>query len=84
MITPISGFKMAHFKSRCQTDEQKTADNIITFDIETTSVFYGNDNRAEMYDYAKTAEYYKGLKKAALCYVWQISVDGVAGIGRRG
>ena len=82
MITPISGFKMAHFKPRRQTAEQKTADNIITFDIETTSVFYGNDNRAEMYDYAKPAEYYKGLKKAALCYVWQISIDGVAYYGR--
>lgn len=82
MITPINGFKMAQFKPRRQTDEQKTADNIITFDIETTSVFYGNDNRAEMYDYAKPAEYYKGLKKAALCYVWQISVDGVAYYGR--
>ena len=82
MIQHFSAFHVEHFKPRTVTEKQRTADNIITFDIESTSVFYGADNRAEMYDYSKPADYYKGLKKAALCYIWQISIDGVAYFGR--
>ena len=82
MIQHYSMFHVEQFKPRTVTEKQRTADNIITFDIESTSVFYGADNRAEMYDYSKPAEYYKGLKKAALCYIWQISIDGVAYFGR--
>ena len=82
MIQHYSMFHVEQFPPRRQSDSQKTADNIITFDIETTSVFYGDDNRAEMYDYAKNADYYKTRKKAALCYVWQISIDGAAYYGR--
>lgn len=82
MIKPIHDFNMSSFIARRETDTQKTADNIITFDIETTSVFYGANNRAEMFEFSKPAEYYKKLKKAALCYVWQISIDGVAYFGR--
>lgn len=82
MIQPYNVFNLKHFSAHRQTDTQKTADNIITFDIETTSVFYGADNRAEMFDYTKPAEYYTTLKKSALCYVWQIAIDGVAYYGR--
>ena len=56
MIQHFSAFHVEQFKPRKQTEKQRTADNIITFDIESTSVFYGADNRAEMYDYSKPAE----------------------------
>ena len=82
MIKHYSEYNLTHFVTRRESDAQKTADNIITFDIESTSVYYGEDNRAEMFDYAKPARYYKTLKKAALCYVWQMSIDGVAYYGR--
>lgn len=82
MIQHYSMFHVEQFEPRRQTDTQKTCDNIITFDIETTSVFYGDDNRAEMFDYSKPAAYYERMKKSALCYVWQISIDGAAYYGR--
>lgn len=55
--------------------------NIICFDIETTSGFLKN-NHVEMFDYGKDKTYYDDAKQLALCYIWMLSVNDKVYYGR--
>lgn len=57
-------------------------DNIITFDIETTSAFLYNGFPI-MFDYSKDKTFYKDLPKIALCYEWTLGVNDTFYYGRR-
>ena len=69
-----------------RTRKKKTpevCDNIISFDIETTSGFYNKKTgRVESFDASKNPEYYEALEKVSTCYIWQASIDTDVYIGR--
>lgn len=55
--------------------------NILCFDIETTSGFI-IDNEIKPFDYSKKKEFYDNIEKTALCYIWTLYIDGVTYYGR--
>lgn len=60
---------------------EELIDNIITFDIETTSYFIDKDGTPIMFDETRP-EYFKDLEKGAICYNWQCSIEGNVFMGR--
>ena len=74
--------KRSHHKNKeGKYRKDKYLNNIITFDIETTSCWIRED---EIITYEKglTNEYWNNLEPLALCYLWQCSVDDVVYYGR--
>lgn len=59
----------------------KHCDDILTFDIETSSA-YLEDGKVIPYVKGKSAEYWNELKPLALCYIWQFSVNDTVYYGR--
>lgn len=57
-----------------QTRKGTVCDNIICFDIETTSAFWFGD-RLEIFDKSKKAKYYKDAVKIGLCYAWAVAIE---------
>lgn len=49
-------------------------DNIVCFDIETTSAFI-IDERIKLFDKTKKPEYYSDAQKIGLCYLWTCAID---------
>ena len=57
-------------------------DDIMCFDIETSSAFKHKDsNTLEPYT-GKSKEYYRECEKYALCYIWQFSINDNIFYGR--
>lgn len=56
--------------------------DILTFDIETTSSFMLSDGQIIPYKKGMDAEYWNGLEAMALCYIWQFSVNDKVYYGR--
>lgn len=74
--------KRSHHKNKeGKYRRDKYLNNIITFDIETTSCWIRED---EIVTYKKglTNEYWNNLEPLALCYLWQCSIDDVVYYGR--
>lgn len=55
--------------------------NILCFDIETTSAFIKNGN-IQNFDYSKPKKYYDDVQYLALCYIWMLSINGTVYYGR--
>ena len=65
----------SHHKKKDEKSQYKRyCNNILTFDIETTSAWLLN-NKPIPYVKGKDAEYWNSLQPLALCYLWQFSVD---------
>lgn len=63
--------------------KEKVCDNIMCFDIETSSGFYDvENNRLYSFSGNRKADFYKNLVKVSLCYVWQFSIDVNIYMGR--
>lgn len=56
--------------------------DVLTFDIETTSAFMLEDGTIIPYTPGKDAEYWNSLEAMALCYIWQFSVNDQVYYGR--
>ena len=58
-------------------------DNIMCFDIETSSGFYNPEtDTVEEFNKHESAEHWKGLEKVSLVYVWQFAIDYNVYMGR--
>ena len=69
---PINAIQYTAYKSR----KGVVCDNIISFDIETSSGFMDkNTGIIEGYSYDKPYEYYKSKVKVSLCYIWQCAIE---------
>lgn len=73
--SPLSeiDFQNYYFKKKNRADIVN--DDIMCFDIETSSAFLHKDsNTLEPY-LGKSKKYYEDCKKFAICYVWQFSIN---------
>ena len=61
--------------------KEKYIDDIITFDIETTSAWMTPDGDIIGYHEGETEEYWNGLKALAIPYIWQCSINEVVYYG---
>lgn len=68
---PLSDIEFTFVNSR----QGKICDDIICFDIETTSAFLFPDGRLEMFDKNKSAKEYKTAVKVGLCYLWKCAIN---------
>ena len=57
-------------------------DDILTFDIETTSCYLTPDGKIEMYDYNKSEAYYRECEKIGFMYIWQFAINDFVMYGR--
>lgn len=57
-------------------------ENILTFDIETTSAFIDENGEIILYEKGKPAEYWNSLQPLSLPYIWQFSFDDDVYYGR--
>src|SRR5574344_2513769 len=57
------------------------SDNIYTFDIETTSLFY-KDGEYLLYDLTKSTDFYKDYEKIGFMYIWTFSINEHVVFGR--
>ena len=57
------------------------SDNIYTFDIETTSLFY-KDGEYLLFDKAKSPDFYKDYEKIGFMYIWTFSINEHVVFGR--
>lgn len=67
----IHDIEIKYHKSR----KGLVCDNIISFDIETTSGFMNEIGDIEGYSYINDEKYYKRLTKVGLCYIWQVAIE---------
>ena len=63
-------------------ETHRYCNDILTFDIETTSSFMLPDGQIIPYIKGMDAEYWNGLEAMALCYIWQFSVNDTVYYGR--
>lgn len=74
--------KRSHHKGKdgkYKTD--KYSNDILTFDIETTSAWI-KDGKLIQYEKGRPNEYWNDLQPVALCYLWQFSINGDVYYGR--
>ena len=57
-------------------------EDIFTFDIETTSFFYKDDNIPFLYHTGEDPDYWNELNAGAVPYIWQFGVNGTYYYGR--
>lgn len=77
----IRKFRKNHKKSPEGYKIVKYCDDILTFDIETSSA-YLEDGKVIPYRKGKSADYWNSLRPLALCYIWQFSVNDTVYYGR--
>ena len=64
----------SHHKGESQ-NKTTYCEDIITFDIETTSFFYGDDLKPKLYKPGKDPDYWTNLNAGAIPYLWQIGIN---------
>ena len=57
-------------------------EDIFTFDIETTSFFYGDDNIPFIYHTGEDPDYWNEVNAGGIPYIWQFGVNGTYYYGR--
>ena len=72
---------MIRFSPDVFRDPGKTT-TIYTLDIETTSLFRFPDGSYKCFDYSKDPEFYKGVDRIAIPYIWQFGIDDTVYYGR--
>lgn len=76
-------WKIRHKRSHHSKDKNRSfCDNILTFDIETTSAWVNPSGNVIRYHKGQPGEYWNNLTPLALCYIWQFSVDDTVYYGR--
>lgn len=73
-------FTTYYYKKRNRADVVN--DDIMCFDIETSSAFLHKDGNTLEPFAGKSQEYYRNCKKYALCYIWQFSINENVFYGR--
>lgn len=73
-------FTTYYYKKRNRADVVN--DDIMCFDIETSSAFLHKDSKALEPYTGKSQEYYRNCEKFALCYIWQFSINENVFYGR--
>ena len=73
-------FQSYYFKKKNRADIVN--DDIMCFDIETSSGFLHKDSDTLEPYLGKSKKYYEDCKKFAICYVWQLSINGNVFWGR--
>lgn len=64
------------FKSIDKSNKGKVSNDIIAFDIETTSAYMNPmSGKLEMFNSLKKPEYYKDMIKVSLCYAWACTIE---------
>lgn len=71
-----------HRNHHDKTKNRTYVDDILTFDIETTSAWINEYGSIIRYRPGKPGEYWNGLKSVSLCYIWQFSVNETVYYGR--
>ncbi len=71
---------MGYYKKR-KKESKPYSDTIYTFDIETTSLF-NIDDAWDVFDYSKSKEFYQGVDKVAIPYIWQFGIEDSVYYGR--
>lgn len=70
-------------RSHHSKDKNKIfCDDILTFDIETTSAWINEHGSIIRYKKGKSGEYWNNLSAVSLCYIWQFSVNDRVFYGR--
>lgn len=72
---------MIEYSSDTFQDPGKST-TIYTLDIETTSLFRFPDGSYRTFDYRKPPEFYQGVDKIALPYIWMLGVNDTVYYGR--
>ena len=79
---PLKDIKFSTFYWQRKNRADIVNDDIMCFDIETSSAFKHKDsNTLEPYT-GKSKEYYRECEKYALCYIWQFSINDNIFYGR--
>lgn len=66
-----------------ESDQKRIfCEDIFTFDIETTSFFYGDDNKPFLYHTGEDPDYWNELNAGAVPYIWQFGVNDTYYYGR--
>lgn len=73
-------FTTHYYKKRNRADIVN--DDIMCFDIETSSAFLHKDGETLEPYAGKSQEYYRNCEKFALCYIWQFSINDNVFYGR--
>lgn len=73
-------FTTYYYKKRNRADVVN--DDIMCFDIETSSAFLHKDGKVLEPYTGKSQEYYRNCEKFALCYIWQFSINENVFYGR--
>lgn len=75
MIQYTPSTQLPHLERVHKTKKKGTfSDHILTFDMETTSLFY-IDGEFRPFDYSRKPDYYRTSEKRALPYIWQFGFD---------
>lgn len=76
---PISGINFTQYRDR---KNNLHCDDILVFDIETTSAFQNSQGELFAFNKDLSKEYYTGCNKYALCYLWSACINDNAYYGR--
>lgn len=67
---------------RKNAEEKRFCEDILTFDIETTSFFYGDDNKPFLYAPGKDPDYWSEVNAGAIVWIWQFGINNKYYYGR--
>lgn len=82
-MKPFSEFKIENHILDTYIKKGKTySDNILTFDIEVSSMWLNSAKEVIGYLNGKSDEYWNSLEPLSLCYIWQFSFDNTVYYGR--
>ena len=78
----IESVRVHRKKKNNETKYKKFSNDILTFDIETTSAWITKDGEIISYEVGHDSEYWNSLHPLALCYIWQFSFNDTVYYGR--
>lgn len=79
LFLEISDINMGYYAKKKKASF--ISDTIYTFDIETTSLFnYGNE--WNVFNYGLNKDFYRGIEKIAIPYIWQFGIEKNVYYGR--
>ena len=79
---PLKDIKFATYYYKKPRRADIVNDDIMCFDIETSSAFLHKESKILEPYTGKSQKYYRKCKKFALCYIWQFSINDKVFYGR--
>ena len=67
---------------RKNAEEKRFCEDILTFDIETTSFFYDEDLKPFLYAPGKDPDYWSEVNAGAIVWIWQFGINDKYYYGR--